>query len=120
MLLIFNDYIKALGTAADLHIKSFDDLCEALQKRMDYFHAYGCSIADHGLEYIPFREAPQSEIERIFSKRRTGSQLEREESEKFQTATITFFGEKNTIDWVGCNSFIWERCEITTVACLKN
>lgn len=97
----FNDYIEALGTAADLHIKSFNDLCEALQKRMDYFHAYGCSIADHGLEYIPFREAPQSEIERIFSKRRTGSQLEREESEKFQTALLLFLGkEYHRLGWV--------------------
>jgi glucuronate isomerase len=68
---------------------------------MDYFHAYGCSIADHGLEYIPFREAPQSEIERIFSKRRTGSQLEREESEKFQTALLLFLGkEYHRLGWV--------------------
>jgi len=53
------------------------------------------------LEYIPFREAPQSEIERIFSKRRTGSQLEREESEKFQTALLLFLGkEYHRLGWV--------------------
>lgn len=99
--LSYNEYIDALEIAASIKIRSFGDICEALHKRMEFFHSQGCRISDHGLEYIPFKSAPLSEIERIFTKRRTGAMLEPDEVEKFQTAILVFLSEfYNKLKWV--------------------
>ena len=74
-------------------IDRFDDLCEALQKRIDYFHDKGCKISDHGLEYIPFNMAPFSEIDNIYCKKRAKGVLESHEIEKFQTALLLFLAK---------------------------
>ena len=69
----FNKYIDKLGVLCSIEINGFEDLCLALEKRMNYFHRHGCKLSDHGLEYIPFQKAPMSEIERIFKKTKNRS-----------------------------------------------
>ncbi|MDA8644690.1 glucuronate isomerase [Flavobacteriaceae bacterium] len=97
----FNEYVHLLELKTEIPIKSFDDLCEALQERIDHFHTLGCRLSDHGLEYIPFREATQSEIDRIFAKRREEKELDTIESEKFQTALLLFLGKAyQKLGWV--------------------
>lgn len=49
----FLQYLEKLENASDIKIKSIDNLIEALAKRIDYFHAHGCRIADHGLTQMP-------------------------------------------------------------------
>jgi glucuronate isomerase len=48
------DYLSKLSAASGVSIKSFDTLLEALQKRVDYFHAQGGRLSDHGLEHLYF------------------------------------------------------------------
>lgn len=50
----FKQYIVQLGSVVNMEIKSFDDLLEALKKRINYFHDHGCRLSDHGLECIPW------------------------------------------------------------------
>ena len=47
-------YLQALGAVVGFEINSFDTLMEALFLRIDYFHARGCRLADHGLEQLYF------------------------------------------------------------------
>ena len=89
----FNNYIDLLEEQTGLEINSFQLLCEALQKRMDYFHGQGCRLSDHGLTYLPFKEASDKQIEELFSKRRKGENLEKENIEQFQTALLLFLGK---------------------------
>ena len=97
----FNKYIDKLGVLCSIEINGFEDLCLALEKRMNYFHRHGCKLSDHGLEYIPFQKAPISEIERIFKKRRTGAKLELIEIEKFQSALLIFLGKAyHKLGWI--------------------
>ena len=49
----FIQYLEKLATASGVQIKSYDNLLEALEKRIDYFHDNGCRIADHGLTKMP-------------------------------------------------------------------
>ena len=97
----YNEYVDTLEIAASVKINSFDDLCEALQKRIDFFHIKGCRISDHGLEYIPFKSASLAEIKKIYSKKRKGGILESEEIQKFQTAILIFLCKAyHKLGWV--------------------
>lgn len=90
----FNQYLDSLGKAADIEIDSFENLCNALSKRISYFHDNGCRVSDHGLAYVPCENHTLSEVFGIFTKRRRGAQVTRIESLKFQSAVLQFLGEE--------------------------
>lgn len=46
-------YIKQLAEVADVNIRTYDDLLEALALRMDHFAAHGCNVSDHGIVNVP-------------------------------------------------------------------
>ena len=46
------DYLAKLETASGMKIDSFAALIEALKNRMDFFAENGCTVSDHGLEYV--------------------------------------------------------------------
>jgi glucuronate isomerase len=97
----YNVYLDRLAASAEMEISTFQNLKDALYKRMDYFHENGCRLCDHGLNYVPFTEATESEIEKIFEKRRAGKQVSKEEQEKFQTSILLFLGETyHEFKWV--------------------
>lgn len=95
------DYLKKLSDVSGIEISSFKTLTEALRKRIDFFAERGCSVSDHGLEYVMYVPASEEEIEAIFTKRLTGKDVSREEEIKFKTAFMVAMGkayhEKN---WV--------------------
>jgi glucuronate isomerase len=98
----FNQYIDKLAVAANLEIRTFDNLIEALRIRHDYFHANGCRLSDHGIETFFAEEYTESEIRTIFIKVREGKNLAAEEDIlKFKSAMLYHFSildhEKN---WV--------------------
>ncbi len=97
----YNVYLDRLAASAEMEISTFQNLKDALNKRMVYFHENGCRLCDHGLNYVPFAEATESEIEKIFEKRRAGKQVSKEEQEKFQTSLLLFLGETyHEFKWV--------------------
>jgi glucuronate isomerase len=49
----FFTYMDLLSEVSGVHIQDMDTLLTALQTRVDFFHANGCSISDHGLQQIP-------------------------------------------------------------------
>ncbi|WP_437399555.1 glucuronate isomerase [Flagellimonas lutimaris] len=90
----YNSYLDVLGEISGMEITSYKTLCDALAKRIAYFHENGCRLSDHGLNYIPFVEASNIELESIFVKGRKEENLTREEVEKYQTALLLFLGEQ--------------------------
>jgi len=90
----YNSYLDVLGEISGMEIASYKTLCDALAKRIAYFHENGCRLSDHGLNYIPFVEASNIELESIFVKGRKEENLTREEVEKYQTALLLFLGEQ--------------------------
>jgi len=89
----YNDYIDSLGKVADIEIVTYTDLCTALYTRITYFDQRGCTLSDHGLDYIDFVEFTETEIETIFEKKRLKKDISREEAAKFQSAILLFLGE---------------------------
>ena len=97
----YTDYIDRLSKISGTGINSFASLLEALKIRMDYFAAAGCSVSDHGLEYVMYAPAAPDEVEAIFKKRMEGNLPSREEELKFKTEFMLAMGrEYNRRDWV--------------------
>lgn len=95
------EYLGKLGEASGVEVDSFAALIEALVKRMDFFASCGCSVSDHGLEYVMYAPASEEEVEAVFAKRLSGSAVTREEEKKFKTAFMVALGkEYHKKNWV--------------------
>lgn len=95
------DYIDKLSEAAGFKILSFADLISALRSRMDFFALNGCSVSDHGLEYVMYKPASIEEIESIFAKRLSNQEISRDEMLKFKTEFMLAMGrEYSKRNWV--------------------
>ena len=96
----FMAYIAKLAAAAEMEIKSFADVKEALAKRMAYFHENNCRLSDHGLNYVVFDPASDEEVEAIFQKKAAGNDVTEREVAQYKTACMVFFGEMyKKYDW---------------------
>ena len=80
------DYVKRLETASGMSIKSFKDLCAAIDSRIEFFASMGCRASDHALEYVMYEPASEEKVEEIFAKRLGGEMVTRKEELIFKTA----------------------------------
>ena len=87
----YKEYIQKLSEAADMEIRTYSDLIEALAKRHDFFESMGCRLSDHGLETFYASDYTDSEIEAIFAKVLSGKQADAEELDKFRSACLHDF-----------------------------
>ena len=85
----FVDYIKKLSDVSNVTISSFEDLVKALKVRMDHFAENGCSVSDHGFEYMMYAPSSAFEIDEIFKKRLAGENVTSDEMLKYKFAFIT-------------------------------
>jgi glucuronate isomerase len=96
---LFNLWFNKLQEVTDIQVTNFRTYIDALRKRHDYFHANGCRLSDHGLEYTYAEDYSSIEIEKIFSKVLLNKELGKEEILKFNSAMLYEFGimdyEKN-------------------------
>lgn len=88
----FSSWVSKLEDTIGRGIHSFEDYLIALENRVNYFHDRGCRLSDHGLEYVPYREAGNEKLEEIFMKGRKGEEITREEGNAFRTAVLLFLG----------------------------
>lgn len=97
----YNNYIDLLGESAAISINTYQDLCDALKKRIAYFDENGCKLCDHGLNEIYFENFTESEIKAIFEKKRNSDLVSNEEALKFQSAILLFLAETyHEFGWV--------------------
>lgn len=89
---LFNDWIDALGAAADIDICDLDSYFSALRNRHGFFHANGCRVSDHGLDTLYAAPYTDSEINTIFDRVRSGVGLDESEGRKFKSAMLYEFG----------------------------
>ncbi len=97
----YADYLATLSAVSGIKVDSFSSLKDVLKNRMDFFASRGCSVSDHGLEYVMYYPASEKTVEDIFQKRLGGAALPREEELTFKTAFMLFVGrEYNRRSWV--------------------
>ena len=85
----FTDYIKKLSDVSNVTISSFEDLINALKVRMDFFEKNGCTVSDHGFEYMMYAPSDAKEIDDIFARRMSGKNVTDDEMLKYKFAFIT-------------------------------
>lgn len=94
-------YLDKLSQVSGIQINSFAALIEALKNRMEFFASMGCSVSDHGLAYVMYAPATESEVEEIFAKRLAGALPTAAEEAKFKTAFLVALGrEYHKRGWV--------------------
>ncbi|MBO5373017.1 MAG: glucuronate isomerase [Lachnospiraceae bacterium] len=95
------EYLAKLSEVSGVKIDSFASLMKALEVRMDFFAAMGCSVSDHGLEYVMYAPVEADAIEAIMAKRLSGKAITREEELQFKTAFMIDMGRKcHAKNWV--------------------
>lgn len=86
------EYLEKLGASASVSIKTFDDILEALQRRVDFFDSLGCRAADHGLEHLYYHSQALQQAEVIFRKVMDGKKLTIEEVHMYKAAVLVHLG----------------------------
>ena len=86
----FSVYIDRLSNASGVTIRSFEDLQDALDRRISYFSALGCVASDHGFSFMPCREADAAEVDSVFHRALAGEVPDEAESEQYMTALLRF------------------------------
>ena len=87
----FNAYVKKIEAVSGQSVTSFQTYLDALKQRHDFFATMGCSVSDHGLEYIFAADYTADQINSIFNKILSGSELSKEENLKFKSAMLYNF-----------------------------
>ena len=88
------DYINSLSECSDINIISYDSLCEAMRKRIQYFHEHGCRISDHGLPHMYAADYSASQVSAIFEKKLNGRKITETEALQFKSALLFFLSEQ--------------------------
>ena len=58
---------------------------EVLEKRVEFFVENGCTITDHALDRVYFKNTNEEEVNEIFIKAINGETLTQDEIEKYAT-----------------------------------
>lgn len=91
----FRGYLEKLSAAAGLDsIQTFEDLREALRRRIDYFHERGCRVSDHALTLPVNRNYTEGLLNGIIASAYAGNLPEAEDEEAFTTAVLEFLGKE--------------------------
>lgn len=84
----FNAWVARLEAAAGRRIVGYADYLAALDVRLEAFHAAGCRLSDHGLEFIPAVDFTEAEVVACFDALRRGSLPSIEGRQQFLLATL--------------------------------
>lgn len=84
----FASYVERLEQVCGFPIATVEDMKRALTARLEYFAGHGCRAADHGLDYLMFREGSSGDATAALQKTRRGEAITREEAEIWQTALL--------------------------------
>lgn len=89
----FSEYIDILGKTENIEISNYKELIKVLEKRVEFFVENGCSITDHALDRVYFRESNEIEANEIFIKALNKEKLTQEEIEKYMSLTMINLGK---------------------------
>ncbi len=92
----FNAYLARLEDVSGRKISSMDDLKEALTSRLDHFQSHGCTISDHGTEYIWYGEDTDITADEVLAKKLASpdSKLTDTELTAYKSCIMLFFARE--------------------------
>ncbi len=81
----WREYIEKTGA------ESFDGLLSWLTSRIEFFAEMGCKLADHGVDYVPFKSG---DADAVFKKKMAGDVISADENDIFRTAVMLHCGRE--------------------------
>ena len=86
-------YLEKLSAVSGIEVNNFDKLIAALENRVEFFHAQGCKLSDHGLEQLYFPENKQAHnIATLFGKLQKKENLSTSEIQFFKYSVLIELG----------------------------
>jgi glucuronate isomerase len=92
----FTAYMTRLGRAANVEIRDWRSLLEALRSRHEHFHQHGCRLSDHGLEMLYAEEYAEKDVARSFRALLAGKPIAPRPAFQFKSALLY---ECAVMDW---------------------
>ncbi|MEX2382908.1 MAG: glucuronate isomerase [Opitutales bacterium] len=89
---LFNPWVDKLAQVSDIDCNNLESFLRALRQRHDFFHSLGGRLSDHGLEVCYAEECTESEARSVFEKARSGMEANPEETIRFRSYMMLFFG----------------------------
>jgi len=89
----FNEWVDRLAVATDTQIHSFAGFLDALEQRVEDFHAVGCRLSDHGLDICYVDHCTDSQAAAIFTAAQIGHAATAEDHRKFASYILHFLGQ---------------------------
>jgi glucuronate isomerase len=86
-----NVFIDRLEETCNMEINNYHQYIEAIHRQHNYFHQNGCRLSDHGLDMPYAEDYTEKEIEQIFTKIKSGKDLDWPECLKFKSAMMYEF-----------------------------
>jgi glucuronate isomerase len=77
----YADWLGRLERAADVEVRSYSQLLDALELRHAFFHEVGCRLSDRGLDIVPDATCTPERASHLFEKARAKRSLGPEEAE---------------------------------------
>lgn len=97
----FREYIGKLSEVSGVAITDMDSLYAALEKRMDYFDENGCTVSDHGLDYVIYQPADKEAVNDVLKKALAGEAVSGQEMRAYKTAVMLYVAKQyNRRGWV--------------------
>lgn len=91
----FNDYLIKLSNCVGFSITHFDAFIQAIDQRIDFFHANGCRLSDYGVGApIYIEEYTKKAVDTLFKKRVKSEKLSQSEINQFKSALFFHLGKK--------------------------
>ena len=84
----FADWLVKLEQAANMEIADFAGLTAALAARVDYFHALGGRLSDHGVDSLAYSPASPVELDTILAVGRRGESLTSTQMAQYRTGLL--------------------------------
>ena len=90
----WKEYMEKLAHSVGKEtLPTMADVLDALTQRLEYFHARGCKVSDHGLDYVPFQAYTVAQADAVYQKALRGEALSVQEVEGFQTVILLHLGK---------------------------
>jgi glucuronate isomerase len=88
----WNQWLGCLEIAAHREISNLAALVDALETRHNDFHAMGCRLSDHGLNYCPSADCTEAEAVATFRRARKGEAASETEQWQFASYLMIHLG----------------------------
>lgn len=97
----FPEYIRLLGARSNIEIQTIDDVINALEKRIAYFHGNACRLASHEFSVLPQGTPSIEKANKALKMVLSGNQIKSKQANHYQSLLLTALGLLYAkYDWV--------------------